>query len=94
MQPTRQIKRITGRALQARRARVWSRDPHCAMCGKLVSFPDGFELDHKVSLYVGGEDTEVNCQCLCPDCHRTKTNQDIGYKPKPFIGLDGFPIVE
>lgn len=59
---------------------VWSRDPHCAHCGKLCEFPEGFELDHKVPLFQGGEDTDENCQVLCfgPDgCHAKKTAQDM-----------------
>lgn len=32
--------RISGRRLQARRLKVWSKNPHCAMCGKLVEFND------------------------------------------------------
>ena len=58
-------RRITGRRLQARRLAVWSRDPHCAECGRVVAYPQGFELDHKVPLFMGGDDTEDNCQVLC-----------------------------
>lgn len=42
--------RIRGRALQARRLRVWTADPTCKRCGRLTRFPDGFELDHIVPL--------------------------------------------
>ena len=78
--------RIRGRRLQERRLRVWSANPHCAMCGKLVPYPAGFELDHMVSLDAKGDDTDENCQVLCIDvggkvgCHRKKTAQDMGYK--------------
>jgi len=58
-------RRITGRRLQARRYAVWLRDPTCAMCGRVVAYPSGFELDHKVPLFMGGEDVEENCQVLC-----------------------------
>lgn len=78
--PTLSERRMTGRKLQERRLRVWSRDPHCAHCGKLCEFPEGFELDHKVPLFQGGEDTDENCQVLCfgPDgCHAKKTAQDM-----------------
>ena len=81
------IKRITGRTLQARRLRIWTANPHCAMCGALVSYPSGFELDHVQSLDKQGSDTEDNCQVLCIDvdgvkvgCHRIKTQKEMGYK--------------
>lgn len=58
-------RRITGRRLQARRKDIWLRDPTCAKCKRVVSYPSGFELDHIVPLFMGGEDTEDNCQVLC-----------------------------
>jgi 5-methylcytosine-specific restriction endonuclease McrA len=58
-------RRITGRRLQARRLDVWSRNPKCAACGRVVAYPSGFELDHIVPLFMGGEDVEENCQVLC-----------------------------
>lgn len=82
------MKRITGRTLQQRRQRIWLRRPHCALCGALVAYPGGFELDHIVSLQAGGADTDENCQVLCIDipgragkvgCHRIKTAADMGY---------------
>lgn len=73
-------RRMTGRALQERRLRVWERDNHCcAECGQLVA-PHEFELDHTVPLFLGGADTDENCQVLCagPDgCHRRKTARDL-----------------
>ncbi|HFT7519560.1 TPA: HNH endonuclease [Pseudomonas aeruginosa] len=89
--------RITGRKLQDRRLRVWSRNPCCAMCGKLCEFPGGFELDHEIPLFKGGEDTEENCQVLCsgPDgCHAKKTNTDLGRRSKLRVGIDGWPIAD
>ncbi|WP_235376383.1 HNH endonuclease signature motif containing protein [Pseudomonas nitroreducens] len=58
------------------------------MCRKLCAFPEGFELDHKVPLYLGGADTDENCQVLCvgfatiegkrvkTGCHAQKTSED------------------
>lgn len=80
--------RITGSKLQARRLRLWVKDPHCAICRKLCDFPGGFELDHKWPLYQGGPDTDDNCQVLCVSfdvvdgrkvklgCHARKTVED------------------
>ncbi|MFC5698894.1 HNH endonuclease [Pseudomonas sp. GCM10022186] len=78
--PTVAERRITGRKLQDRRLKVWARNPHCAECGKLCDFPAGFELDHKIPLFLGGSDTEDNCQVLCSGldgCHAKKTASDL-----------------
>lgn len=77
-------RRITGRALQARRLSLWTRKPYCAMCGRLLEYPDGFELDHVIPLYQGGEDAEGNCQLLDRECHLKKTEADTKvYGPDP-----------
>lgn len=76
-------RRITGRALQARRLRIWTKDPHCAICRCLVEYPYGFELDHVVRLEHGGPDDESNCQVLCAGdegCHAMKTREE-GFQP-------------
>jgi hypothetical protein len=78
-------KRMAGRALQARRLRLWSACPYCAGCGTLTEFPQGFELDHKEPLHLGGADTDANCQILCSGldgCHAAKTADDMGHKGK------------
>lgn len=87
--PTTREHRLTGRKLQDRRMKVWTRNPHCAHCGKLCDFPGGFELDHVVPLYLGGADDESNCQVLCVawktvngqrvklGCHAEKTARDM-----------------
>lgn len=89
--PTPNAKRMTGRKLQERRLRIWSANPQCAHCGKLTVYPYGFELDHKVSLFDGGEDTDANTQVLCVSrdahgrkvgCHDAKTRQDMGYRSR------------
>lgn len=58
-------RRITGHALQRRRKEMWLADPTCKMCGRLVAYPHGFELDHIVALEHGGQDTVANLQILC-----------------------------
>lgn len=80
--PTLSEQRMAGRKLQDRRLRMWTKSPCCAACGRLTDYPHGFELDHKVRLDQGGEDTEANCQILCvyvddqgnkAGCHALKT---------------------
>lgn len=80
-------RRMTGRKLQDRRLKMWKLNPYCSGCGRLVEYPRGFELDHKIPIYLGGEDTEDNCQILCvytdpfkgkSGCHIDKTKSDMG----------------
>lgn len=85
--------RIRGRKLQARRLRLWSKDPRCARCGRLTNFPHDFELDHKVPLFKGGKDLDENCQILCiSPCHEDKTNEDLDRRITVAIGNDGWPM--
>ena len=87
------IERLRGRALQRQRERVWLRDQGlCARCGLITTFPSGFELDHRVALANEGTNDDDNMQVLHHECHEAKTNEDLGYKPKIAIGVDGFPI--
>ena len=77
--------RITGTTLKNRRLKMWTQNPHCAMCGVLTDYPWGFELDHIIPLCHGGKDTEDNCQILCCDtpfdkgCHSKKTKEDLSF---------------
>ena len=74
--------RMTGRRLQKRRLDMWQANPTCTKCGRVVDHPRGYELDHLVPLWQGGEDVEGNCQILCiwyddkgdkQGCHIDKT---------------------
>ncbi|MDZ5601726.1 HNH endonuclease signature motif containing protein [Pseudomonas sp. RP23018S] len=72
---------MTGSRLQARRLRLWQASPQCAECGRVVDYPSGFELDHRVPLHQGGADTDNNCQILCcgpGGCHLRKTVAEGG----------------
>lgn len=84
--------RLRGRKAQARRLRLWSKDPHCAECNKLTNYPDGFQADHIVPLFKGGKDEDKNMQVLCLLCHDKKTSADLGRRHTPRIGEDGWPI--
>lgn len=74
------LKRMSGRALQEKRRKKWQEDPYCAGCGRLLDFPNGFDMDHIVPLYKGGTHDDSNLQLLCngPDgCHEAKTREDL-----------------
>ena len=72
--------RLRGAKAVARRLRVWTKSPWCAMCGCLTFYtPDGFHIDHRIPLHKAGPDTEDNLQTLCIPCHDKKTALDMGY---------------
>ena len=43
---------------------------NCDLVGEL----EGYDLDHIIPLWKGGEDADDNLQALCPACHRRKTD--------------------
>ena len=46
--------------------------PHCEECGlRIVGLP---EYDHVKPDGLGGEPTLANCQCICTNCHSTKSH--------------------
>lgn len=94
--------RLRGRKLQAARLRIWSADPHCARCGKLVAYPHGFELDHITALHKAAEGDDVNddsnLQVLCVEwpspgvkagCHVKKSAVDMGYAVRAQFDASG-----
>ena len=82
--------RLRGRKLQAARLRIWSADPHCARCGKLVAYPHGFELDHIKALHKDGStNDDENLQVLCHPCHAEKTAKDMGFKERAKFDAEG-----
>lgn len=92
--------RIRGRRLQAMRLKKWTENPCCAICGRLTEYPAGFELDHVVPLFKGGEDNEDNMQILCvayangikTGCHEDKTNKDLGRRAIHGTDDNGWPV--
>lgn len=66
-----------GSLSEARRREIaYSQSWCCASCGILLQ-PD-FQIDHKVPVAMGGHNGSRNLQALCLDCHKLKTQQDIG----------------
>lgn len=94
--------RLRGRKLQAARLRIWSANPHCARCGKLVAYPRGFELDHIKAVSTTADKTGMNdddnMQVLCVEmtsdgiktgCHIDKTAEDMGYAKRAQFDANG-----
>ena len=90
--------RLRGRKLQAARLRIWSNNPHCARCGKLVAYPHGFELDHITALHKDGGNDDDNMQVLCVEwpspgikagCHVMKSAEDMGYAKRAAFDAQG-----
>lgn len=90
MLPTK-TERIRGHALQRIRDRILKRDPLCVMCLAKGRVTESVEIDHIVPVMHGGMEEDSNRQGLCKDCHREKTNRDLGYKPKHGVNQDGTP---
>lgn len=58
------------------RKMIWTaHDCKCAYCGTPVTFTD-MQLDHKESLYNGGEDNIKNLVCSCRACNKYKGAMD------------------
>ena len=71
-------KRITGRRLQAIRARLFAARPLCVECELHGRVTVATERDHVVPLAVGGADDETNEQGLCRACHEAKSIAEKG----------------
>lgn len=74
--------RIRGRELQRIRGRILRRNPLCLRCLERGFTIPSTQVDHKVPLYLGGEETDENRQGLCDECHDIKTAEDMKHKPK------------
>jgi len=71
-----QVKRITGRKLQARRRALFSREPMCRVCASKGLLALAVIRDHIIPLAEGGEDTDENTQPLCQACSDGKTAEE------------------
>lgn len=88
------MKRIQGRAGQRIRARVLRANPLCVRCLEQDVVREAVQVDHVIALTNGGEENkhdDANRQGLCAAHHAEKTRMDLGQKPKPWIGIDGYP---
>lgn len=99
-------KRLTGNSLYAVRKRFFRENPLCMHCKPRGVTTLAAELDHIVPLWAGGRNEWSNYQSLCIPCHMAKSLEEQGksqttkpiapyeHKPKPQIGLDGWPVRE
>ena len=86
------VARIRGRKLQRMRSEHLRANPLCVVCLSKGLTVAACELDHVLALTNGGTNDLDNMQGLCTACHADKTRQDLGHKPRPAIGLDGWHI--
>lgn len=92
-----------GARWQKLRARILARDCYvcrCAECASSGRVRPATEVDHKVSKAawlkthgtLAGVDDPSNLQAINTECHKRKTMQEMGRKPRVAIGLDGLPV--
>ena len=70
------VERIRGGRLTKIRERIAIRDEYtCQICKRVEV---NGEVDHKVPLHLGGQETDENRWWLCPKCHTEKSEQEQG----------------
>lgn len=84
--------RWSGRKLQEWRARILKGEPLCRHCREKGITTRAQEVDHIVPLEQGGTYDDSNAQPLCIPCHQAKTAKDRGYRVRPQISADGWPV--
>ena len=84
--------RIRGRrAVELRKARL-AREPLCRMCKAKGVTQASSVPDHIIPLAKGGTEDASNIRCLCSECHRDATANQFGFRRKPRISVDGWPL--
>jgi 5-methylcytosine-specific restriction protein A len=91
---TKPDNRLRGRKGVERRRRWIEAHPLCKHCEAKGRTSIAIQVDHIIPLSKGGADDESNFQSLCATCHDIKTNQDMGRRNKPAIGVDGYTLPE
>ena len=82
-----------GHAWRKLRDRVLKRDRYlCQPCERKNFVSIASSVDHIVPKSRGGTDDMSNLQAICEECHKEKTTVESGGKPKPRIGVDGWPV--
>ena len=84
--------RLRGRRGVAQRARRLAAEPRCRDCvarGRTVA---ATVPDHIIPLSQGGTDTDDNIRCLCGDCHKIRTAEQLGHSVSQGSDIDGRPL--
>jgi 5-methylcytosine-specific restriction enzyme A len=82
-----------GRNWERLRERVVDRDNGaCVACEAQGRATPGAEVDHIIPKAKGGDDSMGNLRLLCTPCHRQKTAEDNGGKPRLAFDADGWPV--
>ena len=80
------------------RLRILARDNYLCQCprclgGKLRLMP-ATEVDHILPKANGGTDDPGNLRSVSGECHKRISLEQRGVRPRPRIGLDGWPLNE
>lgn len=74
---------------------ILARDNHlCQICLAKGRPTPATHCDHILSKAQGGTDDPGNLRALCAPCHSRKTNEERGFRVRPTIAADGWPIEE
>ncbi len=64
----------------------------CSECKRLGRIRVAHEVDHILPRAKGGTDAPENLQAINRDCHKAKTDHELGRRTRQVVGLDGFPL--
>jgi 5-methylcytosine-specific restriction protein A len=84
-------KRLRGRRAVAQRARRLYAEPLCRDCAAAGRTTASSVPDHIMPLVLGGSDEDTNIRCLCADCHRDRTAEQLGYRKPAGVDSNGYP---
>lgn len=83
-----------GAAWDKLRAQTLKRDRYlcrCDECTTLGRIRAATEVDHIIPKAKGGTDEPSNLRAINRDCHRAKTDTEIGRRRKHPVSVDGLP---
>lgn len=80
---------------QLLRTQILKRDNYlCQPCERQGRITSAHEVDHITPIHKGGTDDLSNLQAICIDCHKDKTQKELGNKRKVSSACDenGYPL--